>query len=112
MLVQKLEKDLRQSHVSFESPYLSDCSEELSGGVEDRTMVFPIKIRLHKKEKLTLHFVSKEDRQSTMDRILEAMGYSNQLDQYQLAKYLGKITMMAVQKFTGRFVVIKVIAKA
>lgn len=41
---------------------------------------------------------------------MRAQGYANQLEQYQLIKYLGKTTMLAKHKTTNKVVAIKVIS--
>lgn len=45
-----------------------------------------------------------------MSQIMRAQGYSSQLDQYQLIKYLGKTTIMAKHKVTQKIVAIKVVS--
>ena len=72
--------------------------------------MLPLRLKLSKRQKLTLYFKHEPVRKQTMDLIMSAQGYENQLDQYNIIEYLGSTTMKAVHKVTGATVVVKVIS--
>ena len=70
--MQKLEKDLSAARATYEISVLTECHDATSGNPSDGFMVYPIRIRLAHKEKLTLHFTQERDRHAMMDRIMDA----------------------------------------
>ena len=66
--------------VSLELPSLVQCDEVADGGADSSFMVYPIRIGLKHKEKLTLYFISAQDRQSMVDHIMKVQGFASQLE--------------------------------
>ena len=110
-MTKKISKDLRSAQVSLDLPAHTECTEVASGKVENGFKVYPVRIKLPGKEKITLHFTKESDRQIMITKIMQAQGFASQLEQYEIVKHLGKTTMKAIHKQTQKSVVIKVVAR-
>ena len=108
-MVLKLVKDLSSARATYEPQVLTECTEKDSGSASEGFMVYPIRIKLPNRQKLTLYFTQQTDRKNCMGRIMQAQGYDHQMDQYQFMYYMGNTTIKAMHKVTGKVVVIKVI---
>jgi len=107
----KLSKDLSGGRACYDYPVNTECTETGSGKPSEGFTVLPISIKLKNKEKLTLLFTREQERKTMIDRIMCAQSFSSQIEQYKMVEYLGKTTVQAVHKASGRDVVIKVIAR-
>ena len=56
---------------SLARPSLVQCDEVVDDVAGDSFMVYPIRIGLQHKEKLTLYFISAQDRQTMVDHIMK-----------------------------------------
>ena len=108
---EKIRKELAQMIANYEPNVQTVQTHKSTSQSSKGSKLFPIRMKLSSREKLTLYFETESARKKSINFIMNAMGYESQLEQYHIIEYLGSTTLKARHKVTGQTVVVKVISK-